>query len=173
MVGIFIRNIERSMKYRVTEITESHKNRIVTFIKDHWPSGQPVTVSKGKVFELDQLPGFAAWMDQEIVGVITYNLAGLECEIVSLDSAIENRGIGTALIKKVIAFAESKSCNRIWLITTNDNIRVIRYYQRLGFDMVCLYQDEIEKERKIKSGIPLDGCEGIPIKHAIEFEFTI
>lgn len=56
-----------------------------------------------------------------------------ECEIISLDSLIENQGIGTKLIEKVIETARQHQCKRIWLITTNDNIKAIRYYQRRGF----------------------------------------
>ena len=56
-----------------------------------------------------------------------------ECEICSLNSFIENKGIGTNLINKVKEYAKQKNCTRLKLITTNDNIRGLEFYQRRGF----------------------------------------
>jgi ribosomal protein S18 acetylase RimI-like enzyme len=41
------------------------------------------------------------------------------------------------------------------LITTNDNLRAIGFYQRLGYQLVNVYPNAVEKSRKIKSEIPL------------------
>ena len=60
-------------------------------------------------------------------------------------------------------------CKQVWLITTNDNIEAIHFYQRCGYDMVGLYHNALEESRKLKPQIPLVGSFGIPIKHEIEF----
>lgn len=59
--------------------------------------------------------------------------------------------------------------NKIKVITTNDNINAIKFYQKRGFDMIKIYHNAIEESRKLKPTIPLIGNYGIPIIHEIEF----
>jgi len=127
-------------------------------------------ITKGKIHSMDKLPGFVVLVNGEIKGLITYNIEGEYCEIVSLDSLVEKQGLGTKLIQSVIEKAKEEDCKKIWLITTNDNTRAIRFYQKRDFIMVGIHINAIEKSRKIKPEIPLKGCDGIPILHEIEFE---
>ena len=64
-------------------------------------------------------------------------------------------------------------CKRIVLVTTNDNINAIRFYQKRGFDMVCLYHNAMDVSRKLKPEIPLIGENGIPLRHELEFEMIL
>ena len=73
-------------------------------------------------------------------------------------------------IDKVIKIANENKCKRIWLITTNDNTKAIRYYQKKGFSIKDIYINSIQESRKIKPEIPLYGFDNIPILHEIEFE---
>ncbi|MDI6601573.1 MAG: GNAT family N-acetyltransferase [Thermoanaerobacteraceae bacterium] len=130
-------------------------------------------VSKGKVHHTDGLAGFVAILDDEISGIITYEIDGENCEIVSIDSSKESLGIGSRLVEAVIERANQNSCRRVWLITTNDNANAIRFFQKRGFDMAALYLNAVEEARKIKPEIPLYGYDNIPIKHEIEFEMTL
>ena len=59
------------------------------------------------------------------------------------------------------------------LITTNDNLSALRFYQKRSFDMVRLYLNAVEEARKIKPEIPLTGNDGIPIRHEIELEMKL
>ena len=94
-------------------------------------------------------------------------------EILSLDSFREDRGVGSALLNAAVEEARSRSLRRIMLITTNDNTRAIRFYQKRGFDMAALYRGAVEKARAIKPSIPLLGIDGIPLRHEIEFEMLL
>lgn len=86
---------------------------------------------------------------------------------------MENQGIATALVNKVIDAAANNKCAKIKLITTNDNINALRFYQKRGFDMVKLYHNALDTARKLKPSIPLLGEFDIPLKHEIEFEIRI
>ena len=46
--------------------------------------------------------------------------------------------------------AGKNGCSRVWLITTNDNIHAIRYYQRFGFALKGVYIDALDESRKLK-----------------------
>ncbi|MDQ0878263.1 ribosomal protein S18 acetylase RimI-like enzyme [Paenibacillus sp. V4I3] len=150
----------------INEINEIHKEGI----KDFRGS---IIISRGQVHSLDNLPGYVVLIDDEIKGLITYNIYNDECEIVSLDSKVKGQGIGTKLIDLVIEKARGSSCKRVWLITSNDNLRAIRFYQKRGFDIKAVHQNAITEARKIKPSIPLIGFDGIPVRHEIEFELMI
>lgn len=119
------------------------------------------------------LPGFVCIEDNTVVGVILYDVCNAECEIVALISYKENRGIGADLIRSVVNVARAEMCTRVWLITTNDNTHAIRYYQKRGFILKCVYINAIEAARKLKPEIPLQGNDGIAILHEFEFELKV
>jgi ribosomal protein S18 acetylase RimI-like enzyme len=95
------------------------------------------------------------------------------CEITSLASALEGKGIGTKLVDEAVRAAKENSCSKVILETTNDNINALRFYQKRGFDMVRIRRNSMEEARKMKPGIPLTGKNGIPLKHNIEFEMCL
>lgn len=51
------------------------------------------------ILDTTALPGFIFLENHTISGVVTYHIENNECEIVTLNSFRENRGIGTALIR--------------------------------------------------------------------------
>jgi len=77
------------------------------------------------------------------------------------------------LINTVIQKAKEAYCDRVWLITTNDNTGAIRFYQRFGFSLRAVHIDSMDKARILKPQIPLTGNDEIPLKHEFEFEFII
>ena len=119
-----------------------------SLLKQSWGSAQIVT--RGVVHQADRLPGFAAFLDGQPAGLVTCRLAGAECEIVSLDSLVKGVGVGSALINAVIELARQQGCRRAWLITTNDNLHVLRFYQKRGFRLAALYINALEASRKLK-----------------------
>ncbi|WP_143414428.1 GNAT family N-acetyltransferase [Halobacillus massiliensis] len=68
-----------------------------------------------------------------------------------------NAGIGTALIKALIKL--NSGWERIWLISTNDNMKALNFYQKI-------HQNALEKARAIKP----DGTDGIFLRDEIELE---
>lgn len=166
MVGVDI--IREGTSMEIVKIDEVLKDRVRRFIVDNW--GSEIIVSKGKVHKIDVLPGFVALENEKIQGLITYHIEKGECEIVSLDSLIENRGIGSELIAGVERAAVELECKRIWLITTNDNIRAMKFYQKRGYDMCGLHLNAVHRAREIKPEIPKVGFHGIYINHEIEFQ---
>ncbi len=82
----------------------------------------------------------------------------------------EGRGIGTALLDKIESLAKQKNCKRLWLITTNDNVDALRFYQKRGYEIRAVHLHSIEESRKIKPQLPLIGKYGIPIRDEIEMD---
>jgi Acetyltransferases len=155
----------------IETILPQNRQQINDFISSHWFSTDMVV--RGEVIDMTVLDGFVVYENGKIIGLVTYKIKGDECEIMSLDSLKENQGIGTALVNIVIETAAKAKCIKIKLITTNDNINAIRFYQKRGFDMAHLYHNALQISRKIKPSIPMVGNFNIPIKHEIEFEMTL
>lgn len=78
-------------------------------------------------------PAFLAETDDgRFAGLLTYVLDRDRgwCEILTLHAAERRGGAGTALIAEVERLAATEGCERLWLITTNDNVDALRFYQR-------------------------------------------
>ncbi len=152
--------------YRPT--TETDRLRIRMFIAAQW--GEPRVVGHGTVYLPETLPGFVAEQDGAWVGLLTYTIEDDQCELVSIDSLIEGRDIGTTLVNLLIEKVRLAGCKRLWLITTNDNINALRFYQKRGFVLVAVHRNAVEWSRQVKPAIPLIGAFGIPIRDEIELE---
>ena len=42
--------------------------------------------------------------------------------------------------------ARDENLDRIWLITTNDNLDALRFYQRRGFRLVAIHPDAVDED---------------------------
>ena len=152
-------------------IDETNRERVNEFIESQWLTTEMVI--RGRVVDMTGADGIVVWEKGNIVGLLTYLIRDGICEIISLDSRQEGRGIGRNLIEKVKETAEKKKCRRLVVITTNDNIQAIRLYQRCGFDMSHLYHNALNFSRKLKPEIPLIGANGILLMHEIEFAMDL
>ena len=101
--------------------------------------------------------------DGEKVGLVTYSIVDESCEIVTLNSTHPSSGVGTALIEAVGDIAIKSACQRLWLITTNDNMNALRFYQKRGFVLVAVHRNALELSRRLKPEISLIGYDGIKI----------
>jgi len=155
----------------IEKILPDHKSWIEKILSSSW--GSTRVISRGKVYDASNLPGFVAYVDQEPAGLCTYQIVQNQCEIISLNSLKENMGIGSALIAEVTKEAREQKCRRVWLITTNENLRAIGFYQKRGFVLAQLYPNAIKKSRQLKPEIPLMGQNNIPIRDELEMELIL
>ena len=61
----------------------------------------------------------------------------------------------------------------MWLITTNDNLNALRFYQGRGFRLVAVHPGAVEASRRLKPQIPELGSFGIPIRDELELELSL
>jgi len=158
-------------QFLIRPINPSDRPWILNLIEKRWGTNRVVT--RGKIHEIKQLPGFIAHNSSDRLGLLTYLNSNGDIEIVTLDSLVENIGIGTALISQVRSLAEQADCQRIWLITTNDNMPALHFYQKRGFHLVAVHQNALDYSRTLKPEIPLIGLEGIPLRDEIELEIIL
>ena len=157
--------------FTIRPADKTDRNWVAHFLDEHW--GSTRVVSRGQVYLAHLLPGFIAEQDDERIGLVTYRIDEGECEIVTINSLRSGEGVGTALIEATKAVAEEEDCKRIWLITTNDNMEALRFYQKRDFHLVAVYPNALDESRKIKPEIPLYGKDGIPLRDEIELEIDL
>jgi GNAT superfamily N-acetyltransferase len=104
--------------------------------------------------------------DERLIGVLTYDPRPTECELVAIVAAVHGNGIGSALLA---GLRERVLDRRIWVVTTNDNLDALRFYQRRGFRLRALRVGAVDEARRtIKPTIPEVGAYGIPLRDELE-----
>lgn len=157
--------------FLIRPLHSADRDWVEKFITERW--GGEIVVGHGVIYKPAELPGFVAIQQNQKVGLLTYHLEGESCEIVTIDSTPPPSGIGTALIEAVKNLARESKCKRLWLITTNDNLHALRFYQKRGFVLVAVHRNALARSRQLKPAIPLLGADGIPLRDEIELEMTL
>ena len=155
----------------IRPLGEGDREWVEQLIVERW--GDAVVAGRGGLWHPAQLPGFAAFEGTECVGLVTYELDGRVCEIVTIDAVREGAGIGTALLAAVIGAARAEGCERVRLLTTNNNVRALAFYQKRGFRLVALRPNAIAEERRLKPSIPELDAQGLPIRDELDLELSL
>jgi ribosomal protein S18 acetylase RimI-like enzyme len=134
--------------------------------------GGSLQARRGELVDVLALPGFVAELDGRPAGIATYRHEVGDCELAFI-AALERRcGVGTDLLRAVVAAAEG--CSRLWVVTTNDNLDALRFYQRRGFRLVELRAGAVDDARRtLKPQIGLEGSFGIPLRDELELELRL
>ena len=135
----------------------------------NWGSSR--MVGHGRVFEVPHLSGFIAELDGELAGHVHYMIEAESLEIVWIGTVGERQGAGSALLAACARLARDRDLTRIWLITTNDNLDALRFYQRRGFRILAVHADAVDDARRdLKPEIPQTGSFGIPMRDELQME---
>lgn len=171
-------DIKEGLKLVFKNIDIHNCEEINAFLIKHWYT--TTMVIRKKEFDLKKADGIFCCDGDNIIGLVTYIIRGENdsikndiCEILSLDSLTENKGIGTEPIEKVKKTAKERNCKKLVLITTNDNLHALKFYQKRNFSISRLFVGYVTYARRIKPQIPMLGNDDIPIKDEIELEMEL
>lgn len=140
-------------------------------LRDLW--SDVLIARRGALVNAAELPGFVATRGNQRIGLVTFDIRDGECEIVTINSLAPGTGVGSTLISTVLHNARAAACRRVYLITTNDNLRALRFYQRHGFQLSALYRNALDESRSLKPSIPLIGMDGIALRDELELEYLV
>lgn len=158
--------------YTIRPVEERDQGWIPGFVRQLW--GDDIVVVHEDVLYPSQLPGFIAMSaDDQITGLVTYQIRGDTCEIITVNSLVENQGVGSKLVAAVIGEARKSGCSRLCVTTTNDNQRAIDFYTSRGFELREVRKGAVERAREIKPSIPAHSPEGVPLSDEWVFEMHI
>ncbi|MFL5758235.1 MAG: GNAT family N-acetyltransferase [Thermomicrobiales bacterium] len=148
--------------------TESDWDWLAGLWRDEW--GGETMVSRGVIHKLVDQTALIAWRGETRMGAATFFASGRGWELTSINALEPGLGIGSALLRAVEDAARSAGAPRLWMITTNDNLDALRFYQRRGYRLVAVHAGAVDDARELKPSIPEIGNHGIPIHDEIELE---
>jgi ribosomal protein S18 acetylase RimI-like enzyme len=130
--------------------------------------GGRLQVRLGAVIDPLACPGLVAEQDGDLVGIVTFDADGHDVEVVYIEVTAKHLGVGTRLLDALEARTEAQ---RLWLVTTNDNLDALRFYQRRGFRITHVRPGAVDESRQtLKPSISEVGSFGIPIRDEIVLE---
>ena len=134
-----------------------------------------VVARLGELLDLDGLPAFVAEVGGRPAGLLTWrhDPERREVEVVGIEAWIRERGVGAVLLRAVRSEARARGAERLWLITNNDNLDALRFYQRRGWELVAVHVGGADRSREAKPSIPVVGDHGIPVHHEVELEHRL
>ncbi|MCA0988389.1 GNAT family N-acetyltransferase [Alkalihalobacillus algicola] len=146
----------------IIPIKDKDRTYIKKLFEKSW--GSDVMVISSGIYHCNELDGFFVKNNGgEVEGIITYVFHDDECEIISLDSFNEGMGIATRLLMEVEIAAFRKGLEKVTLLTTNDNLHALKFYQKRGYRITDVHSGAVDEARNIKKEIPEKGYHDIPI----------
>jgi ribosomal protein S18 acetylase RimI-like enzyme len=156
----------------VRAIVEADRAWLQELLINSWGAVHVITGENGR--DADRLPGLVAHTERgERVGLLTYEITARGLEIVTIDAVVPHTGIGSALLDAARAVAEDAGCTRLWLITTNDNLGALRFYQRRGLRVRAVHPGAVQRARLRKPQIGATGEFGIALCDELELELPL
>jgi ribosomal protein S18 acetylase RimI-like enzyme len=155
----------------VRPVADEERSQLAEIVQKEW--GTIEIISRGKAHDLSRCPALFCLDHDRVVGLATYAIDCASCELLTIDAFEQRRGIGSRLLEGVTTQAEEAGCRRLWLITTNDNLDAIRFYQRRGLRLVAFHAGAVDEARALKPEIPAIGNYGIAIHDELEFELAL
>jgi ribosomal protein S18 acetylase RimI-like enzyme len=127
---------------------------------------------RGSLVDVLDADALIAERDGTPVGLLAFRPDGDDVELAALVVSEPGRGIGTALVEAFLVTARERRHRSAWVVTTNDNLDALRFYQRRGFRLAALRAGAVdESRRRLKPTIAPVAASGIPIRD--ELELTI
>ncbi len=140
---------------------------IEKILDERW-GGEGRVVAHGEIFDVRLLP---ALIGGEQEGLATYQIRRTNiAELITLDAVTAKRGVETALIEALVSRLRVEGVSVLRVITTNDNLDALRFYQRRGFRITAVRPGAVDEARRVKPSISEIGEYGIPIRDEIELE---
>jgi ribosomal protein S18 acetylase RimI-like enzyme len=151
----------------VREVRDGERAWLRATLRARW--GDEIVVGRGRVHEPAELDAFVAVDDGgERVGLATYVVEGETAELVTIDALRAGAGVGRRLLEAVVEAARAAGAARLLVMTTNDNLAALRFYQRAGFRLLELRPGAVDEARSLKPAIPATGNDDIPIRDEID-----
>jgi hypothetical protein len=85
-----------------------------------------------------------------------------------LDAILPSIGVGTLLVERMKELCRADNWERLWVITSNDNLAAVRFYQGRGFHIGAIYSDAITRARELEPNIPRVGEMAILVRDMVE-----
>ena len=146
---------------KVRHLVDGDRAWIADRLERNW-AGR-IQIARGRGQDAAALPGLIAMDGERVVGLLAYTWLDDECELVLLDAFEPGRGIGRLLVSSLVDLVAAETPGYV-VVTTNDNLDALGFYQRIGFTLTELRPGAVDESRRRKPAISLLAANGIPIR---------
>ena len=136
----------------------------------------------GELVDALEGSGLVEELDGRPVGLVTWVVSGAaaaranEAEIRVLVVAPDERrqGAGSVLMGWARRSLHGQCVERAWLVTTNDNLEALAFYQRRGWRLAAVHAGAVDEARRtLKPAIPRRAANAIPIRDELVLEIGV
>ena len=123
-------------------------------------------------FTVSEYPAIVAESNNEINGFIFYTPFRDDAVLILALGVLpqyQGCGIGKALVVQVEKYTREQGRKQLYVVTTNDNLPALAFYQRLGFQLFEVIPDVVAEKL---GGIQL-GISNIPIRDELRLSKAI
>ena len=153
----------------IRDAVDADRDWIRVKLVESW--GSSLVALRGALIDPATLP---ALIYGENEGVLHHRaLDDLTYEIVTLEAFRQWRGVGTALVERVAELARERGFRELAVVTTNDNLDALRFYQARGFRLFALRAGAVDRARTLKPEIAPNGNYGLPIRDELELRLAL
>jgi glyoxylase-like metal-dependent hydrolase (beta-lactamase superfamily II) len=158
--------------FTLRPLTPADRPWVAAFLAQEW--GDEITVVRGTAYHPAEMAGFIALRNETPIGLVTYHrLDDHVGEIMTLNSLESGKGVGRALVDTAVNALAAQGVSRVVVVTTNDNLNALRFYQHYGFVLSILRANALATSRLVKPQIPLTGDGGLPLRDEIELSLDL
>ncbi len=156
---------------RVRPAYPPDRTAVDAFLAEH---NADLVARRGELVDARRHAALMVEVGGTVAGVLTWVHDGRSMEVLTLHAARQWAGAGSALLAAARRVAEASGVRRVWLVTTNDNVDALRFYQRRGYRLSGVDPGAVDRSRAaLKPAIPEVGAHGIPLRDEIELELLI
>ncbi|MCI0581752.1 MAG: GNAT family N-acetyltransferase [Chloroflexi bacterium] len=143
--------------------------------------GGRVQARRGELMDPLDAAGLVAEVGGQPVGLVTWVVGGAlstaheaEIRVLVVARPARRRGLGGVLLEAAVKALAAAGVERAWLVTTNDNLEALGFYQRRGWRLSGLSVGAVDEARRIlKPAIAPRDPTGIPIRDELILEHDL
>jgi len=134
--------------------------------------GDPIQLMFNQTYRVAKEPAIIAKSDGNILGFISYTDYSKDTVLIvalGILPGYQGCGIGRTLVDQVENYAKSQEKQQLLVVTSNDNLPALVFYQRIGFQLFEVAPNVIaEKLGGLQAGIAR-----IPIRDELRLRKTL
>ena len=159
-----------TVEYTIHKVVlDQERKKIREFVQRFWGEEEQLTFDRK--FMVAELPAFAAKLENNIIGFISFTEADDAVIIVASGMLPQHQssGVGTSLIEKVETEAKRMRKKRLLVSTSNDDLPALAFYQSLGFQIYEVKPNVLAE----KHGGIFEGIGGLPVRDELRLRKII
>jgi 2-oxo-4-hydroxy-4-carboxy--5-ureidoimidazoline (OHCU) decarboxylase/N-acetylglutamate synthase-like GNAT family acetyltransferase len=137
--------------------------------------GNRMVARLGELIDPLTRDGVVAEVDGRRAALLTVTESDRGLEVLTLGSEVRGVGAGTRLLETALRVAAASGMERLWLVTTNDNLDAIAWYLRRGMRVAAVQDGAVDRDRAaLKPDLPaVNPDNGVPIRDLVELELRV